>query len=296
MIKQTNKLRDHREVPSLPLEMESTSRWWRPPPHTVGMSWRQSPPAVRVGSVPGRPRMRLSRELVSPRYLNLACARPPLVPNVVRTLVTGGTREEGLSEAAGTGRWVLAASVHLPPACFPPPSHPQGGRGPLLSRMGASDLGLGPSRRWGGSLRTPRWAPPEGTVLWDGGLGPLENRGWPLRVLGASRRRVGPWWPRMGFRPRVPGPRPSHRGCGLHSPRGPPAKGSGFRQPLEGVFLTLSTPRAASARAASFRGVPQPGLLVESGRLGPSALFSSRSLPPPGYCFVGEWSSFFAQI
>lgn len=235
-------------------------------------------------------------ESSSSRGTSASRARPPLVPKVLRSVATRGTWVGGgLSEAVGTGRWVLDASVHLPPACFPPP-HPQGGRSPLLSRRGASDLGVGPSRRWGGSLRTPRWAPPEGTALWDGGVGPLENRGWLLRVLGASRRLVGPWWRRMGFRPRVPGPRPSHTGCGLHSPRVTLAKGSGSRQPLEGVFLTLSTPRAASVRAASFRGVPQPGLLAESGRLGPSAPFSSRSLPTPGYCFVGECSSFFAQI
>lgn len=96
----------------------------------------------------------------------------------------------------------------------------------------------------------------------------------------------------MVFLPRLLGPLPSNRGCGLPSPQvpfgpsGSPATGSGPGSPLEGVFLTLSTQGGGSVYAASFRGASQPGPLSESGRLGPPAPLSSRSLSPPGYCFL----------
>lgn len=119
-----------------------------------------------------------------------------------------------------------------------------------------------------------------------------------------SGRRLGRWGPRMVFLPRLPGPLPSNRGCGLHSPRvpfgpsGSPATGSGPRSPFEGVFLTLSTQGGGSVYAASFRGASQPGPLSESGRLGPPPPLSSTLPNSSRLLFsLGSWCKlFFPEI
>lgn len=240
--------------------------------------------------------MRLPRELVFSRYLSFARARPPLVPKVLRTVATRGTWGGG-TQRSGGDRSVSTWRFGTPPARLLPASFSPSG-GPRPTPLPEGRLWLG-----GRALSTVRRVSPDAEVGASWRDGPLGRRGRPLGKPGMAPRGTGrlstPGGPLVtpdGLPPSGARTAPlTHRVRSSFSP-GPLAKGSGSRQPLEGVFLTLSTPRAASVRAASFRGVPQPGLLAESGRLGPSAPFSSRSLPTPGYCFVGECSSFFAQI
>ena len=278
--------------------MKSASGWWRPPTsHSWYVLW-QPPPLSTGWFRPWTP-----AHAPAPR-----ARRNPVVFQVRARLpasdswraAAAGDQQDlrgGAHPRGADGRWVPAASAHLQPPfsrlLFPlswgaAHSSPErslwlGVRTLLMLRRVSSDAKVGACWQDGPSRHQGR---------------PLRHRGWPLRILGASGRRGGPsgrrwglWGPRMVFLPRLPGPLPSNRGCGLHPPRvpfgpsGSPATGLGPRPPPEASSSRWAPREGAPSMPPSFVG-PHSRDLSESGRLGPPPTFSSRSLSPPGYCFL----------